>query len=489
MKKTSSLVSRLRARRRQRTGALSTVLTVLVLVICILLCVAGDRLEDRYALQQDFSFNGATTQSRVSAEQLAKVTRDVHVYLITSTGAPNQTVLSLLTRYAAQNSHISFSQENLSQNPLLATRFQDVLGENAISGDCIVVHCADTDRARILSEDDFTVYSYNIETGYYNADGFNYEKPLTEAIAFTAQDDPLTVQVLRGHGELSGDDYQLIEDLLTNANYAVRDLSLTAGDKPDATAPLLILCPQSDLSEQETQALVAFAEEGGQFLILSNYSDPATLTNFNALLRRYGIGLYSGLCMAKEENQQDYYDDKPAFLLPIMQQNELTQPLIDEGRTTLLMPGSRALSVSDDMSGLTVKPLLLSGDAYVRDYVHAAPDDVAQQDTDETGVFPLATLSTLLESSGQVSHAVVVGNSLMLTDYWIMNNTYSGEFFLRAVQYLQNDAPISLSIPAKQSVRQSLSLGSMMPAVLTLAVLILAIVFIALRVLLPRKHL
>ena len=94
MKKTSSLVSRLRVRRRLRTGALSTVLTVLVLVICILLCVAGDRLEDRYALQQDFSFNGATTQSRVSAEQLAKVTRDVHVYLITSTGAPNQTVLS-----------------------------------------------------------------------------------------------------------------------------------------------------------------------------------------------------------------------------------------------------------------------------------------------------------------------------------------------------------------------------------------------------------
>ena len=49
--------------------------------------------------------------------------------------------------------------------------------------------------ARVLKAEDFITYEYDGETGYYVATGVNYDKPLTEAIVFCAQPEPLTVQL------------------------------------------------------------------------------------------------------------------------------------------------------------------------------------------------------------------------------------------------------------------------------------------------------
>ena len=59
-----------------RSGAFAALLTVLVLLALILLCAAGDAAEKKYALQTDFSFNGATTQSAATREALSGIGRD-----------------------------------------------------------------------------------------------------------------------------------------------------------------------------------------------------------------------------------------------------------------------------------------------------------------------------------------------------------------------------------------------------------------------------
>ena len=150
--------------RKLRSGAFSLLLTGLVLTVCILTCMMGDMLEDRFALQMDFSFNNATTQSKITTEQLQLLDKDVHIYILSSLGNSNQSLLSLLTRYAAISDHITFSQENISANPLLLTRFRDLLGENEVTSDCAIVYCEKTNRARILAEDDFSVAEYDLNT-------------------------------------------------------------------------------------------------------------------------------------------------------------------------------------------------------------------------------------------------------------------------------------------------------------------------------------
>ena len=62
--------NRLLSNPRLRFGSFSVLLSVLVTTALILLVIAFDHLEDKYALQRDLSFNGATTQSRITTEVL-----------------------------------------------------------------------------------------------------------------------------------------------------------------------------------------------------------------------------------------------------------------------------------------------------------------------------------------------------------------------------------------------------------------------------------
>lgn len=485
-----TLLSSIASRRKLRNGTFSILLTLLVLSACILGSILGDTLENQYALQRDFSFNGATTQSRITTEQLQMLDEDVHIYVLSSLGNTNQSLLSLLTRYAAITDHLTFSQENISANPLLLTRFEDILGENEVSSDCIIVHCEKNDRARVLVEDDFAVAAYDADTGFFVNTGINYDKPLTEAIVYVAQDDPLTLQLLRGHGELSGENMALMQQMLTEANYQLQEVNLLSGGTLDVQSPLLILCPQLDMNEKELQLLMDFANAGGDFFIVSHYSDPLDLTHFNTLYRTFGISFFSGLTIAKAEDTQSYYNNTQAYLMPRMHDHELTRPLIESGHDVLLMPGSRAIFLPEStVGGLIVEPLIISGQSYIRDYVHAEPDMMAQQPDDAEGYFALAALCTRISDEGQVSKAHVIGNSIMFTHYDIENITYSRDYLLRAVQYLQGQAPINLDISAKQGIRQSLTLGSLAPAVIIIILLPLLVLLIALKILLPRRHL
>ncbi len=474
---------------RFRYGTLSVLLTVFVVTALILLALIFDRLEDEYALQTDFSFNGATTQSQITTNILSQLDKDIHIYVISSEGTPNQTIRSLLDRYESITPHFAYSEENLAKSPQLLTMFSGILGEGKVSSDCIIAYCPETSRARLLNATDFPVYEYSTESGYYIQTGYNYEKPLTEAIVYVSQDDPLCVQMLSGHNELSGENFSNLQTLLTDANYLIQQVNLLNGDSLDPAKPLLILSPKLDISEKELSLLIAFADEGGDFFILSNYSDPFDLHNYNALLLEYGIQFYPGLVMSDPADTASYYDDLPAFLMPHMQRTDLTKELLDSGRSILMLPGSRALKpVEYTGNRLHLDTLLLSGNSYVRDYTENEPDSTEKQSTDEEGVFALAVLARRISKDGSISKAEIIGNTLMFTDYWVESNTYSADFLYESLQYLQGESPISLDIAPKES-RENLRMTSLVPAYVVICVFPLLILLAALLILLPRKNL
>lgn len=467
----------------------SFLITVMFLAVCVLAAMLFDTLEERFALQKDFSFNGATTQSRIASQQLKALNKPVHIYVVSSTGSRDNTLYALLTRYAAESNYFTFSEESVSRSPMLLTAFQDVLNQREVSGDCLIVHCEQTNRTRVIISEDFIVYEYDTATGYYVPSGINYDKVLTESIVFVAQEEPLSVQLLRGHSEISGDDLNVITQTLTLANYNIKEVNLQSGGTLDVNEPLLILCPQLDLSEKELSLLMQFANAGGHFFVISDYTDPIP-ANYSAFLRTWGIDFYTGLVMAQPDDRQSYYDEGPAFLMPRMTETEMTLPLIESARDTLLLPGSRAIYLPETApEGVYMETQLVTGRAYVRDYVHVEPDQTAQQPTDAEGYFALSVLSSRVSEEGKVSRMLVTGNAEMFTNWWIHENTYAADYLLRGIQYLQGEIPISLDIAGKTAVREPLTLHSLTPLIITIALLPLLVFVIALRVLLPRKHL
>ncbi len=458
---------------------------ILCLIALITVSIAADTFEKDRALRIDYSFNGATTQSRITTQVLRDLNEDVHAYVIVSAGSPDQTILSLFERYSAVTKRFTWSQESLARDPMLLTRFEGLLTDENVSSDCVVLYCAATGRARVYHEEDFPVYEYSTETGYYMITGYNYDKPFAEGILYVTQDEPITVKLLTGHNEMSGDSISVLKALLESRNYAVEALDLKTGDLADGDI-LMILCPKYDLTEKEYETILNYLKKGNGMVFITDYLDSQDLPYFSALQAEFGISPMRGMVIAFEEQHDAYYSDLPAYLMPRYSDADLTDPIITAGKTRLIMPGSRALKVTgSDL--IQSQPVIISGHAYVRDYTFSAPDSAEKQPGDEEGYFALAAQSLRLWSVGTVSRSVFIGNSLMFTDAWLTSNTDSDTLMLRVLEYISGSAPIRLDIASKTSVRRSLDYVSPVLPVLLSLIPAAAVALTAAAVLIRRK--
>lgn len=489
MKKIKEWMAKCRNSRKLRCGGFSVLLSVCAALVFLGVSALADGLEKKYALTADLSFNAATTLSDTTKNVLSSLEKPVHVYMLVPEEGPNETLLSLLERYAAATEKLTWSRESIRKNPVLLTRFKDVLGENEVTSDCLIVSCPETGRARVLTEDDYYVFSYNAETGFFNEAGYTYEKSLTEAVLYVSQEELPTVQLLSGHGEFSGADIAEMEDTLVSANYLLKTVNLSAGDALDASAPLMILCPRYDLSDAELAQIMAFAGAGGDLFIVTEYTDPDGLENLNALLRAYGAEIRPGLVIATEDDPGSYYADTPVWLVPYMQECEATLPLLTAGKDILLLAGARAFSLPEkNDTDLMVYSVLETGKAYIRSLTDGT-NDSSQQPNDPVGYFPLAVWTDKVLPDGTVSHAFICGNLTVFTDYWTIRNTDSTAFLLQMLRSLQGRDPVNLDILPINALRDGLRLNDLTPAVIVTVMIPLLVVVFALMVLLPRRNL
>lgn len=489
MKRIKAWFEKIRYSRKLRCGGFSAALTALAVILALLLGALADGLEKRFALQGDFSFNGATTQSEVTRAVLSQLDKDVEMYAVVPASGGDATLLSLLDRYAAASPRVTVTEENLVKNPVLQNRFTDAAGKNQVTEDCLIISCPETGQARILTKEDYVLYAFNMETGYFDETAYSYEKSVTEAILYVTQEDVPGVQILVGHGEMGQEDTEALEETLTSANYRVTRVNLNAGDQLEAESPLMILSPRYDISEYELEQLTEYARRGGGFFIVTQYSDPLDLNNFQALLRSYGIEQYPGMVIAKEEDKDSYYAGSPVILMPYMQETDATRSLLSKGETILLMTAPRAYKLPDTLPGdVILSPVLMTGEAYIRNYEDGL--NVSQQQPgDEEGRFAIALWADKMAEDGTVSSAFIMGDMTMFLNYWMRSSTSSTAFLLQMIRSLQGREPVNLDILPKTAQRESLSPGNITPAVIVTVMLPLLVLLGAVLVLWPRKNL
>ena len=172
-----------------------------------------------------------------------------------------------------------------------------------------------------------------------------------------------------------------------------------------------------------------------------------------------------------------------------MQAAPETQELLANGQDILLMPGTRAITISDDRDiSIYAESLLKSGEAYIRAY-EDGQETLQRQDGEETGYFDLAVLTRRYDGENTRGTLIAVGNASMFTEEWIYENTYTDAFLRMLLKAAGTQQPVSLDIGVKSAVREGLGLGPLDAAVWAAALLPLLIAVIALAVLLPRRHL
>lgn len=472
--------------RRHRTGLASILVTIAVSLSVLLLMAAADRAEARYGLKKDVSFNQVATISLQTDEVLSALQHPVHLYALFSPGQEDTSLISLLERYAAASPMVSFSQENLLQNPLLVSKVSSQFDDHAVTTDSLIVECADTGRIRVLDGTNYLQQSYDPASGVYYVSGLTYEKSLTEAILYVTADRLPVVQVLAGHDELDAQETAALRKLLTDANYECRTVSLASRDTLDANHALMILSPRKDLPDSELRQIAAFTAQGGSLFITTDFDDPDALPNFDALLASVGFARKAGLVVADQDAPGTYFES-PAYLMPTMQETGVTTELIATGKDTVVLPGARALRPATDSAGtLTVETVLKSGPAYIRQLADGQTS-LDKQPDDETGVFDLALLSSKMHQDGTRSKAFIIGNSSVFTDAWLHSNTYSVELLSHIIHYLDGKNLINLPIAPREAVRPPLVIGASILPSLILAALPLSTAIAAVIVLMRRK--
>ena len=480
---------------RGRFRTVNVVLCILFAAVCALVVILTDYAENKYGLRTDLSFNGISTQSEATKNVLKALDEPVHMYAVFSDGSEDLQLIELLNRYQAQSAYLTWSQENLTRNPLLKEIVSDNLNDAGVSSDCLIIRNTDTGRTRVLSGENYVQYGYNVEAGAYEVTGWTYEKSITEAILYVTMDELPRVQILTGHDELDAQDTIVLEQQLQSANYDVVRVNLLLGDQLDPAWPLMILSPRRDLMQSELEKLTAFTRAGGSLFITADYNDPdaAALPNFTALYREYGFELLDGILLADENDPSSYYYAGTANIIPQMNYTDVTGVLKTAGYEQLILPGARALKMPDsERSDLIIEVGLQSAaTAYIR---HIGENDEAtleKQPGDPEGVFALALNADRAFSDGLRSKAFIIGNSSMFVDTsgFMASYTYSHELLLQAMQYLQGKESINLDIVPRELTRAQLQYDSAAVPAILLTLAPLMVLVMALAVLRPRKHL
>ena len=177
MKKRNALWNKIISSRKLRCGGFSVMLTVLLVLLTALVAALCDGLENRFALQADYSFNGATSQGDITRNAIAQLEKDVRIYAVVPESGADENLLSLLNRYDASSDHLTVSRESLMKNPVLKSHFTDAAGNNQVTDDCLIVNCPETGLSRVLTESDYSYRSFNMETGFFDEVMLSYEKP------------------------------------------------------------------------------------------------------------------------------------------------------------------------------------------------------------------------------------------------------------------------------------------------------------------------
>lgn len=472
---------------RWRHGKLGALLLAAFLAACVLLNIGVKALEDEYGWARDMSFNGYATTGEETKKTLDRLERDVELYLLYQGGEEDAYLLNLLNRYQVLSDHIRVLPTDLAQNPGIVTRFQGDV-DRAVEADTVIVNCPDTGRYKLLTYQDFMTSEFDMETGEFVLQGLAYEKRLTEAIVYVAQENIPVIGIMQGHGELDTDALAVLISFLSSNNYAVKTVNLMAGDTLEDVELLLFAAPQKDLTELEMDMISTYAQDGGHFFVMRDYTDPITgMPNYLSFLRSYGVIPLDGVVVAGEEDTGSYYGN-PFQLLPYMESMDMTLQLIAARMDILLMPYASGFETpGEPTESLTTATVLKSGPhAFVR-RVSDGNDSAEKQPGDVEGEISVGLYAHRMYANGNVSRMFAVGSSpLFIWDY-IYESSYPEEFLIAMLGEIMPESGASLEIMASTALRPALTAGSQRMGIALIIALPLLIVILGLCVLLPRR--
>ena len=366
-------------------GSYSIIVTAIVLAILVAVNVLVNALPTATTKYDMTSTNlySVTSSTKAVVNALEK---DVDIYWIVQADQENDVIENLLGKYESLSSHITVTKKNPDVYPTFASQYTD----EDVPNNSLIVVCGDKSRFIsyndiYLTDVDYSTYSY-----VYSFDG---EGAITSAIDYVISDELPKIYKLEGHGE--EDLPTEVSNQIEKENMEVETLSLVSeGEVPDDADVLLIYAPETDISEEEAEIIENYIDNGGKVLAIAGETENGMLTNLSSVLSYYGVESTDGIVV--EGDSSHYAFQQPYILLPTIESNTITDPLI-ESSYNVIFPIAQGLKIT----GSKATSLLTTSDSSFSKAAGFNLTTYEKEDGDTDGSFSVA-VSISADNDGQL---------------------------------------------------------------------------------------
>ena len=338
-----------KGRRQTKHGSYSLALTAVVIAAAVVVNLIVSELPSKYT-QIDLTGAQLSVLTDQSEELLDSLTEDITIYYVVQDENRDTNISRLLQRYEDASGHIKVVEKDPVRYPKFTAQYTDAsLTENSV-----IIECGE--QSRVISYEDMYETEFNYDYYSYQTTGFDAEGQITSAIAALSSGNLPKIYTLTGHGDVAVG--TSLQSSIEKENVETEELNLISEERvPEDADAIMILSPQQDLTDAETQKIFNYLKTGGCAVIVTDYTGEE-MPNLESILSYYGMEKAEGVVLESNNGQ---YVQVPYYLLPTVESSGVSDDLA--GSTYVLMAAAQGLKLSEDTrEGLSVTGVLSTSD-------------------------------------------------------------------------------------------------------------------------------
>ena len=408
-----------------KIGSYSIGLTAIVIAVIIALNLLVGQVPAKFT-KLDLTPEAVLTFGDETKALVSAIDEEITLYHVVQNGYEEEYITELLNRYAAENTKIKIKKVDPLTNPTFLTKYTSA---NATQN---TVVAESEKRSYVIDGSEFFMYEpvgyegqyltaseYSYYKQMYTQSGYDFtateyffgEKEISGALDFVTSDTLPIVYTLTGHGETAMG--SVCTQYATDENVELKDLSLISGEVsavPADAKAVFINVAQTDLTENEYNALVKYLDEGGKIVMTTDlaYHSAEKTPNFAKLIAYMGLECGSQYIV---EGDANHYTYQPFYLIPDISSSGITAEI---SQMKYMLGAFFAQPVyKTEAENRTVTPLLTTSST---SYLYTEEDP--QGTNAEKASFTVAYQSTITDAESGES----AGSLILIASPWFFSD-------------------------------------------------------------------
>ena len=447
------------AKRAARIGGFSVLIIAILLCALVVVNLIVLQIPAEYTMfdVSGLAFDDITDKSK---KFLSDMTEDVTIYWLCEDGVTDEAMAMVLSAYAELSDHIDFEMIDPIEDPTFVAKYtSSELTNNSFivesqyrftivdatefyyyTNDFVDQQLNGGNTYKLTEEEFYSTYEtygayMDAAPSYYFFQG---EALLSSAIDYVTLPTIPHAYVLTGHGELAMSETLL--SMLDVYQMKPEELNLqNAETLPEDASCIMLISPETDLSQGEATLLQAYVKAGGSLILVTS---PACVgfENLASVTSLFGMSATEGMVVDTKENY--FYKENHQIVPPA---NTSIYPLytLSSAGYYAYMPMSHGISIAETLpEKVSATPMFATSDEAYRISTDGEKTKLCDPATQYVGAYGILN-GTSAEGTATVGKLAWFASSKAFTDEVASQFSGSNYFYFSLMTRYMSDLYVS----------------------------------------------